>query len=92
MALTAYCAQCGRYVELSGAGECPNGHPRSALRDVREDRVLPAETRMRSGAAGPVSGAESYTDYNSVLAQVLGKSIVIIPVALIIAFGIWTGY
>jgi uncharacterized membrane protein len=30
--------------------------------------------------------------YHELLAQVIGKSVVIVPAAAVIAFGLWTGY
>jgi hypothetical protein len=85
LARLGYCGECGRYVELTPDGACPDGHPRSSLRDVREGCVAQAP------AVGTANAA-AYHDEGGMLAQVLGKGIIIVPVALIVGWGLWTGY
>jgi hypothetical protein len=85
LARVGYCGECGRYVELTAEGVCPDGHPRSSLRDVREGCVAQAPS------VGQVRHAE-YHDQGGLVAQVLGKGIIIVPVALIVGWGLWTGF
>lgn len=89
----AYCNGCGRRVQLNNAGECPQGHLRSMLRDVRQgveaEPVRPArasDTRRKAGA--PIEQPPSH----ELLSAIIGKAFVIVPVAAIVAFGLWTGY
>jgi len=92
MSTNAQCSGCGRRVQLTDAGECPRGHARSMLRDVREG-VLPATVRQSAAtSARAVPAAERVASHDALLSQVLGKGIVIVPVALVVAFGVWTGY
>ena len=93
--VSAYCSGCGRRIELTPAGECPQGHLRSMLRDVRQGVAAPAAPVGSSAAERaprttppPVEPSRAH----ELLAQVLGKAIVIVPAAVIIAFGLWTGY
>ena len=91
---SAYCSGCGRRVDLSPDGECPQGHLRSMLRDVRKGVAAPVlgagapKSRTPRGAAATAEP----TRFQELLAQVIGKSVVIVPVAAVIAFGLWTGY
>jgi hypothetical protein len=85
LAKVGYCGECGRYVELNAEGACPDGHPRSSLRDVREGCVAQAPVVGQARAA-------EYHDEGGMLAQVIGKGIVIVPVALIIGWGLLTGF
>lgn len=85
MAMVGYCGECGSYVLLTERGTCPNGHPRSSLRGVREGSL--AEVPAVAHAHRPV-----YRDEGGLLAQVLGKGIVIVPIALVVGWGMWTGY
>jgi hypothetical protein len=96
MARVGYCGECGRYVELTAQGECPVGHPRSSLRDVREGSLAeaPAVARARADrerevaeTSDPALGAGA-----GVLAKVIGWGIVIVPVALVVGWGLWAGY
>ena len=92
MAQGAYCSGCGRRVQLTESGECPQGHLRSMLRDVREGvepdpRPGPATGPSRGGA---VSGEPPRS--HEMLSAVIGKAFVLIPVGAILAFGLWTGY
>jgi hypothetical protein len=82
--MVGYCSSCNRYVELID-GRCPAGHPRSELRDVHEGLLEQA----------PVVGSarrSEYRDEGGIAAQVLGKGVVIVPVALIVAWGLWSGF
>jgi hypothetical protein len=65
-------------------GVCPSAHPRSDLRDVHEGYLeVPGEG---------VGNTPIYRDEGGFLAQVIGKGIVLVPVGLIVAWGLWTGY
>ena len=93
MATSAYCGGCGRRVDLTRSGECPQDHLRRMLRDVRQGVAAPAR------AADPISRSPRRTPpppdtsrSHELFAQVIGKSVVIVPVAAIVAFGLWTGY
>lgn len=60
-------------------------------RDVREGVAAPPRSAAPTVSAPPaLSGDPSRS--HEVMAQVIGKSVVILPVAAIIAFGLWTGY
>ena len=85
MAKVAHCSGCGRYVELTADGECPDGHPRSSLRDVHEGSL--AETPAVAKPPEP-----AVREDGGMLAQVIGKGIIIVPVALVIGWGLWSGY
>ena len=89
MAQVGYCNGCGRYVQLAQDGSCPDGHPRSALRDIRQGGLADAPV---VGVNRVVRSQPGLREYDSAFAKVLGKAIVIVPVALIVAFGVWTGY
>jgi hypothetical protein len=86
MSKVAYCGGCGRYIQLTPQVECPAGHPRSELRDVREG-PLPSARSNHS-----VATAAQAVDHSDLIAQVIGKGVVLVPLALLSAFGIWTGY
>ena len=90
MLTIAYCSGCRRYVEVSSAGECSKGHPRSALRDLREATIESAA--VLTSKARRVADKVPAPELESLFAQVLGKSIIIVPVAAILAFGLWSGY
>jgi hypothetical protein len=92
MSRVGFCQECGRYVAVADDG-CAEGHPRSAVRDVRE---------VADGAPMPLAGARSSTDSdaaaaqlrsepNEAVMQVVAKSLVIVPAALILAFLMWSG-
>jgi len=89
VAQVGYCSSCGRYVQLAEGGGCPDGHPRSALRDVRQGSLADAPV---VGVNRVVPSAAGFQEYDGAFAKVLGRAIVIVPVALIVAFGLWTGY
>ncbi len=100
MAHNAYCNECGSRVRLTESGECENGHPRSALRDVREGELDPAAIAQRtSGPAvtgppppGPDAGAPNPTRAQENVSAVMGRLIVIVPAVLVITIGLWTVY
>lgn len=89
----AYCSECQARVRLSDSGECPLGHPRSALRDVREGD-LPEPV---SPASPAVAGPSDTTDPNlsrkqDLVAKSIGRLIVIVPAVIVVAIGLYTGY
>jgi hypothetical protein len=96
MARVGYCGECGRYVELTAQGECPAGHPRSSLRDVREGSLAEAPVvakaradREREAAETPDPALRAGT---GVLAKVIGWGVVVVPVAIVVGWGLWAGY
>lgn len=96
MVTSAYCSGCGRRVELDDAGQCPRDHLRSMLRDVREGVAAPAPTAEKpaavASAATAVATSSGLSSSHEFWSVVIGRSVVIVPVALVIAFGLWTGY
>ncbi len=93
MGTSAQCSGCGRRVDLTSAGECPQGHLRSMLRDVRQGTApAPATTQENRPAVRWTEPSAGMSRWHELLAEVIGKSVVIVPVAAIIAFGLWTGY
>lgn len=93
MGTSAQCSGCGRRVDLTSAGECPQGHLRSMLRDVRQG-AAPARARTQDNlpAVRWTEPSAGVSRWHELLAEVIGKSVVIVPVAAILAFGLWTGY
>ncbi len=91
MAQGAYCNGCARRVQLTESGECPNGHLRSMLRDVRKDEIVPAEKPV-SGPMARTSPAPESRDSHELLSVIIGKALVLVPVAALGAFALWTGY
>lgn len=90
MAKGAYCNGCARRVQLNDAGECPNGHLRSMLRDVRDNEVVASETPARAkDSAAPIP---VHAPSHELLSMVIGKAFVWVPIAAIVAFALWTGY
>jgi hypothetical protein len=96
--MIAYCSGCSRYVELTADGVCASGHPRSALRDVRTGPLPAAAVVRPAGALGVREPAPTYRDDeprsaepNMIVARLLGWGIVVVPVSLILGWGIWTG-
>ena len=87
MAKVGYCSGCGRRVELTAQGECPQGHLRSMLRDVRDGVEPPAAPKAESAPKPPAQ--EQHSEW---LMEIIGKSVVLVPLALLIAFALWTGY
>jgi hypothetical protein len=81
----AYCNDCGTRVVLIESGDCPNGHPRSSLRDVQDGPIAPAAPR-------PVTKGPNLTRSEETASQAIGKLIVIVPLVLVAVFGLWTGY
>jgi hypothetical protein len=93
LATSAYCSGCGRKVDLTPGGECPQGHLRSMLRDVREGvAAKPAGVPAATRSPRPIATPPEVSPSHEILAQVIGKSVVIVPAAAILAFGLWTGY
>ena len=93
MAQNAYCNECGARVRLADTGLCVMGHPRSALRDVREGEPEPATARAQT--PGPSAGGASTpnpTRAESTASGVIGKLVVIVPAVLVIFVGLYTGY
>jgi hypothetical protein len=86
----AYCSQCGEYVQLSAEGTCPFGHQRSALRDVREGGLGSAPATASTSKRIPTP--PDVEEHSELLAQIIGKSVVLVPLALILGWGLWTGY
>ncbi|HEY5540262.1 MAG TPA: hypothetical protein VIL41_02280 [Coriobacteriia bacterium] len=86
----AHCSGCARYVQLTPQGECPEGHPRSMLRDVREGTLAAAPT-VGVATSAPSAEEATFREYDSVFAKVVGKAVVILPIAAVLAFGLWTG-
>jgi hypothetical protein len=62
------------------------------LRDVRQRAAPPRTVRPDVRAAEPVAMPGDSPLWHELLAQVIGKAVVIVPVAAVIAFGLWTGY
>jgi len=61
------------------------------LRDVRPNEVVPTRTPASNEVlhtAAPSDPSQSH----ELLSWVIGKAFVIVPVAAILAFGLWTGY
>ena len=87
MAKVGYCSGCARRVALTAQGECPQGHLRSMLRDVRDGVEPPAAPKVESAPKPPAS-----EQHNELLMEIIGKSVVLVPLALLIAFALWTGY
>lgn len=98
MPQNAYCQECSTRVTLTEAGACPNGHPRSALRDVREGAAAQAPAAPAApvtvGGIEVVPGGSStkLTAKTGLASEIIGKGIVLIPLALILVIGLWTGY
>ena len=88
MPMHAHCSGCGRRVQLTAEGECPRGHLRSMLRDIREG-TLAVEP---STPVVPVRKPASSAGQSDLAARIIGRSIVIVPIALLVAFGLWTSY
>jgi hypothetical protein len=80
----AFCGACRRYIELTADGQCPEGHPRGELRDVREGTL---ESAPLVGAAKPRE-----FDDGGLVARLIGWSVVLVPAGLLAAFALWTGY
>ena len=95
MSRNAYCSECQTRVGLTESGECPQGHPRSALRDVREgDIANPARSPVKEpdGPSGPFVGGPNLTRGDETAAKLIGRLIVIVPATFVLAIGLYTGY
>ena len=91
MAQNAYCNECAARVDLTESGECVKGHPRSALRDVREGRVaLAASAPPRR--PDPQAGTPNLSRKDEAVAKTMGRLIVIVPAVLVVFIGLYTGY
>ena len=88
----AYCNECAMRVDLTAGGECPNGHARSALRDVREGTVAATMPASTSRPGAPPAGAPNLAPSAALSAQIIGKLIVIVPAAIVIFLALWSGY
>ena len=63
------------------------------LRDVRQGAApAPAGTQDYRPAVRWTEPSAGMSRWHELLAQVIGKSVVIVPVAAVVAFGLWTGY
>jgi hypothetical protein len=63
------------------------------LRDVREGLAAPPTASAGADRGRtPAPPLPETSPTHELLAQVIGKSVVIVPAAAIIAFGLWTGY
>jgi hypothetical protein len=62
------------------------------LRDVRQGSSAPATERPAGRALSGEVTSEELSRRHELLAQVIGKSVVIVPAAAVLAFGLWTGY
>jgi hypothetical protein len=87
----AYCNECERRVVLNASDECANGHPRSALRDVREGD-LAGERAQVPVANRADSGAPNLTSEEEAAAKLVGRLVVIVPSVIVIAVALWSGY
>ena len=86
MPKTAYCGECGRYVQLTAEETCPNGHPRSALRDLREGAPpAPAAAQVAQrpvmAVAGP-TGARRAPESAETAGKVVGWIAVVVPATI----------
>jgi hypothetical protein len=92
MSRVGFCQECGRYVAVGDDG-CPDGHPRSAVRDVREvsDGAPMPLAGARPSADSSAEAAQLRSEPNEAVMQVVAKSLVIVPAALILAFLMWSG-
>jgi hypothetical protein len=91
VAQNAYCNECGTRVPLTDVGTCIYGHPRSALRDVREGEAPSAAGASNAPSVAEV-GTPNPTRSEETVSAVMGKAIVIVPSVLVIVIGVWTGY
>lgn len=90
MSRIAYCSGCGRYVELTYQSECPEGHPRSSLRDVR-DGTLAAAPNVATVANAPTAEEAAFQVQNSPAVKAAGIAIIAVPVALVLIWGLYSG-
>jgi hypothetical protein len=102
----AYCSECGTRVELTEAGACSNGHPRSSLRDVQDGPLFSSASHPVSAPrpisaprpSAPVSGpkpaapAPNLKPADDLAAKTMGRLIVIVPIGLVVAFALWSSY
>jgi len=81
---------------LAEDGSCANGHPRSALRDVREggvDRAPSSAPQAQGSGAGPqpVAGAAPPVEPHAAT-RVIAVLIVAVPAVLLVAAAFWSSY
>jgi len=88
----AYCNECGARVVISESGECSKGHPRSALRDVREGALLPPKPSQTTQSPEPGAGSPNLTNRDEAIAKTMGRLIVVVPAAFVLFVGLYTGY
>ncbi len=89
----AYCGECATRVMLAENGECENGHPRSALRDVQDGPIASVtQPRVRVAAGLPVEGGPNLKASEETAAKLMGRLIIIVPLAIVIAFALWSSY
>jgi uncharacterized membrane protein (DUF485 family) len=91
VAQNAYCNECATRIRLSVSGECPNGHPRSALRDVREGEIAPAAAPVPR-RSDPEAGTPNLSSREEAIAKTMGRLVVIVPAVFVIFIGLYTGY
>jgi hypothetical protein len=90
----AYCNECGARVTLAETGDCPNGHPRSTLRDV-QDGPLPASAMpvtARSVFPTSAEGGPNMTSRDEATAKLIGRLMIAIPAVFVLIIGLYTGY
>jgi len=99
VAQNAYCNECGTRVPLTESGACASGHPRSALRDVREGECPAGPLPRPSGAPATAqqagagaSGSPNLTRSQDAAAKTVGRLIIVVPAVIVLAIGLWTGY
>ena len=88
----AYCNECAKRVQLTDAGECPNGHARSALRDVCEGVLAASESAPVQKPSGLSAATRGPAPSTELPAQIIGKLIVIVPAAIVVILALWSGY
>ena len=91
MPKTAFCSGCNRYVQLTPEGECREGHARSNLRDVREGTLASAPVVKQAASPGPSPELAAIASYDNIFAKLAGKAIIIVPIAVVLWWGIWSG-
>lgn len=78
-------------MRLTESGECAKGHPRSALRDVREGELAPP-VPVTSGLTATGAKDPNLTPKEDAAAKVVGRLIVIVPATFVLVVGLYTGY
>jgi hypothetical protein len=90
----AYCNGCGARVTLAETGDCPNGHARSMLRDVQDGPLQAAAIAATPHSVYPTSaeGGPNMTSRDEAAAKLIGRLTIILPAALVLVVGLYTGY